>query len=57
MLWCALIGNAAMLFLPHLELGRAMVSLGRRDQNQAKLTASLHPNDRSETDGTRALYH
>jgi hypothetical protein len=57
MLSCALIGNAAILFRPHLELGRAMVSLGRHDENQAKLVASLHPNDRSETDDTRALYH
>jgi uncharacterized protein (TIGR02058 family) len=42
MLSCALIGNAAILFRPHLELGRAMVSLGRRDENQAKLVASSH---------------
>jgi hypothetical protein len=34
-----------------------LISLGRRDENQAKLAASPHPNDRSESDGTRALYH
>jgi uncharacterized protein (TIGR02058 family) len=42
MLSCALIGNAAILFRPHLELGRAMVSLGRHDENQAKLVTSSH---------------
>jgi uncharacterized protein (TIGR02058 family) len=40
MLSCALIGNAAILFRPHLEFGRAMVSLGRHDENQAKPVAS-----------------
>jgi hypothetical protein len=34
-----------------------LISLGRRDENQAKSAASPHPNDRWESDGTRALYH
>jgi uncharacterized protein (TIGR02058 family) len=40
MLSCTLFGDAAILFRPHLELGRATISLGRHDENQAKLAAS-----------------